>query len=89
MKLADQCTIKKVTGFTPAYLVQGQEYVLPIEADIPTVQNLRFQRDMMTEDLLFIWMQQINLKDQNTQEVLSCITRQRLEVKELWDEQHE
>ena len=56
MKLADHCTVKKVTGFTPAYLVQGHEYVLLIKADIPTVQNLGFQRDMMTEDLLFVWM---------------------------------
>jgi len=73
MKLADQCTIKKLTRFTPAYLVQGQEYVLLIKADILTIQNLSFQRDMMTEDLLFVHMQQINLKDQNVQEVITCI----------------
>jgi len=89
MKLADRCTVKKATGFTPAYLVQGREYVLPIEADIPTVQNLGFQRDMTTEDLLFVRMRQIDLKDQNVQEALSRIARRRLEAKELWDEQHE
>ena len=89
MKLADRCTVKRATGFTPAYLVQGREYVLPIEADIPTVQSLKFHKEMTTEDLLFTRMRQIDLKDQNIQEALARIARRRLEAKELWDEQHE
>jgi len=89
MKLADRCTVKKSTGYTPAYLVQGREYVLPIEADVSTIRSLDFSKDMTTEDLLFVRMRQIDLKNQNVKEAIAYMARRRLEAKEVWDEQHE
>ena len=87
--LADRCTVKRSTGLTPAYIVQGREYVLPIETDIPTIQNLVYKEGMTTEELLLTRMKQIDLKEQNVEEATARIMRRRLEVKEMWDEQHQ
>jgi len=32
MKLADRCTVKRLIGLTPAYIVQGREHVLSIRS---------------------------------------------------------
>jgi len=43
VKLAVCCTVKTSAGLTLAYIVQAREHVLPIEADIPIVENLAFR----------------------------------------------
>jgi RNase H-like domain found in reverse transcriptase/Integrase zinc binding domain/Reverse transcriptase (RNA-dependent DNA polymerase) len=89
MKWADRCTVKKGTGYTPAYIVHGRELVLPIETDLPTVQTRKWPEETTdTASLLALRVKQIDRLNQDLNEATLKLWRKRLEAKNEWDAAH-
>jgi hypothetical protein len=83
---ADRVTVKRSTGETPAYLLCGQEHVLPIELCIPTWQTLPWEGVQDTESLIALRAEQFEQRGLRLQEAVDRIHRLRQEGKEWFDE---
>jgi hypothetical protein len=82
---ADRTTIKRSTNETPAYLVSGQQHILPIELSIPTWQTLPWTEVYDTPTLLAMRARQFDRRDERFRESIDRTIRLRHENKEYFD----
>jgi transposase InsO family protein len=85
---ADRISVKRSTGETPAYLVLGQEHVLPIELSIPTWQTIQWGKITDTESLIAARAKQFERRDHRLEESVDRTVRLRYEGKEWFDNRH-
>lgn len=83
---ADRTTIKRSTNETPAYLVSGQQHILPIELSIPTWQTLPWNDVQDTPTLLAMRARQFNRRDERFKESIDRTVRLRHENKDYFDQ---
>lgn len=83
--LADRCTVKSTTGFTPFYILYGREAVLPIEITLPTWRVLKWDEAHTTEDLLRLRARQLQRRDEDMEEARLHQQRKRLDGKDRFD----
>jgi hypothetical protein len=82
---ADRVTVKRSTGETPAYLICGQEHVLPVDLSIGTWQTLPWNEVHDTETLLALRAKQFEHRDDRLKEAVDRTMRLREEGKEWFD----
>ncbi|KAB2109261.1 hypothetical protein AG0111_0g2620 [Alternaria gaisen] len=82
---ADRTTVKRSTNETPAFLVCGQEHVLPIELSIPTWQTLPWSEVRDTATLLAMRARQFDRRDEKFREAIDRTIRLRHENKDYFD----
>ena len=83
---ADRTTIKRSTNETPAYMVSGQEHILPIEMSIPTWQTLPWNEVSDTSTLLAMRARQFERRDSRFREAIDRTVRLRHENKDYFDD---
>jgi hypothetical protein len=85
---ADRTVTKSATGLTPAFVVYGQEPVLPVEADMAAYPTISWSKRISTEDLLVMRAKQFVRRDEDVLEGRARMQRRRREANERVDEQH-
>ena len=85
---ADRTTVKRSTGITPARVVCGYKYVLPVKLYIPTWQTLPQETVRTTAELLALRAKQFDRRDVDTREAIARIRRLRVANKEYFDNTH-
>jgi hypothetical protein len=86
---ADRTTVKSRTGHTPAYMVYGQEVVLPVELQLDTWPYLPWQNGMSTSDLIRLRAMQFDRRNVDVEEARARMVRLREEQNERWNRDHE
>ena len=85
---ADRTTVKVPIGITPAYVVYGRDYVLPIELQFP-IQGIAKQSSITnTKDLLAARAAQLNRRDKDLEEARLRLRRYREQNKEYFDDNY-
>ena len=78
-------TVRKSTGYTPYFLMFGQEAVLPIEMDMLTSQRLSWYFPMTREDLIFNRAMQLQRLDEYDEKAIESTSEKRLKKKDYYD----
>lgn len=86
MFFADRITVRRATGFSPYYLLYGNHPILPLDLFEATFLVTGFDKDLTTEDLIALRIQQIAKMEDNISEAQQRLYRSRLRSKEAFEE---
>lgn len=82
---ADRITTRRVTGFSPFYLLHGVEPVLPFDLTEATFMVTGYRYRMKTSDLLALRMRQLDKREDDLERAAAAIRRSRLVSKDRFE----
>jgi hypothetical protein len=86
--LAERITTYRPTGKDLFSLVYGREYILLIESKFPTWRILEWEKVRDRDELLALRARQLEMRDADIEEILTCKKRVREEGKEAFNQSH-
>jgi hypothetical protein len=85
---ADRFTVKFITDLTSFYLQCDSESMFSIELEIFIWRILLWQKMHIIEDLLTMWVRQLQRRDENMNETRNLLKRMRKQDKKYFDSKH-
>ena len=82
---ADRITVRRSTGYSPYYLVFGQNCVLPIEMDVESWSSLNWRHGMTTQELLENRILQLSKHQVDIDQAIMNVMESRLLNKKYFD----
>jgi hypothetical protein len=87
--LADRTTTRESTGYTPFYIVNGREAVLPVETEFPTWRTLPWDQVHTKDKLIEMRARMLQMRDEDIEESRLRKERHRKESQAYFDENHQ
>ena len=85
---ADRITVRRQTGYSPYYLLHGQDPVLPFDLTESTFLVDGYRRGMTSEDLLALRIRQLQKRPEDLAKAAEVLKRHRFQAKEQFERRY-